>query len=374
MAKILITGDFCPIERITQLSVEGNHADIFNDLLPVIKGSDLAVTNLECPLIDEGKPIDKTGPALKAPVKTIESLKYAGFNLATLSNNHIMDYGNDGLRSTINACKEYGIGIVGAGENLAEARTIAYHNFNGVKVAILNFSENEFSSTTGDEPGANPLSLVQNYRDIQEAKANADFTIVIFHGGNEMLQLPSPRIKETFRFYADAGANCVIGHHTHCYSGYEDYNGTRIFYGLGNFVFDYSKIKNRIWHEGMAVLLTLEQDKAVTYDIIPYVQAADIAGVRLMNEDEHKKFNSKVEELNGIIADDELLKQKFLEFIKAKAQQYESYLEPSGNRIIRGLIRKKLLPSFLGRKKRLLYLNLIRCEAHRDVILQILKK
>ena len=82
--------------------------------------------------------------------------------------------------------------------------------------------------------------------DIQIAKEDNDLVIVIVHGGREHYQLPTPKQRERFRFYADAGADFVVGHHTHCYSGYEIYKGKPIFYSLGNFIFDYKKKYQRV--------------------------------------------------------------------------------------------------------------------------------
>jgi hypothetical protein len=237
----------------------------------------------------------------------------------------------------------------------------------------LIFRKTSLIQQTAIIPVSNPLSLVSNYNDIKEAKASADFVIVVFHGGNEMHQLPSPRIKETFRFYAEAGANCVIGHHTHCYSGYETYKGAKIFYGLGNFVFDYRKISAKIWNDGLAVFITVKDDLTADYEVIPYVQNAESPGVRLMTPEEQNDFNVKINELNSIIQNDELLEKEFNEFVKSKKSQYEGYLEPVTGRILSALVKKKILPSFLKSDKKMLYLNLIRCEAHKDVILKLLK-
>lgn len=374
MDNILITGDYCPIGNTLSLSQSGKYEKIFNDFLPIICNAELAITNLECPLINDGKAIKKTGPALKAPIDTIKALKYAGFNLLTLSNNHIMDYGSEGLRSTLKLCEENNINYTGAGKNLKEVRKIYYHTIGNLKVAIINISENEFSTTEGEQPGANPLSLPKNFQDIKIAKKNSDFTIIIFHGGNEMYQLPSPRIKETFRFFVEAGANCVIGHHAHCFSGYEVYQGANIFYGLGNFVFDYDKVSNPIWNEGYAVSLTFsDNNTSVGYEIIPYFQNLKTTGVQLMNDNEKVQFNERLYGLNKIIADDTALEFEFGKFIKRKKVQYKNYLEPVSNKIIRKLVEKEVLPSMLGKEKKLLYLNLIRCEAHRDIIINILK-
>lgn len=111
---VFVSGDFCPINRIEKLSMQGEHDKIFNDILKIVGKSDLSVTNLECPLTLETKAISKTGPNLKAHPSTINSLKYAGFDLLTLANNHILDYGYKGLKDTLEICDIKGINTVGA--------------------------------------------------------------------------------------------------------------------------------------------------------------------------------------------------------------------------------------------------------------------
>ena len=103
-----------------------------------------------------------------------------------------------------------------------------------VNIAVLNFAENEWSTASSDKPGANPINPISNFNSINITKESVDIVIVITHGGHEMYRLPSPRMKELYRFYIDAGADIVINHHTHCTSGYEKYNGKFIFYSIGN--------------------------------------------------------------------------------------------------------------------------------------------
>ena len=217
--KILVTGDFYAGNRTEELIIKEQYSKIFNDFIPLIQESDIAITNLESPITYSKTASSKIGPAMKALPKTIEALKFAGFNLLTLANNHIMDYGFQGLQDTIDICRKNNMDVCGAGKDLQSASQIFYKQVQETTVAIINIAENEFSTTSGEEPGANPLNPVANFYTIQEAKKNADIVFVIIHGGHEMYQLPSPRMKQTYRFFIDSGANAVIGHHTHCYSG-----------------------------------------------------------------------------------------------------------------------------------------------------------
>ena len=237
--SILITGDFCPHKRIEQAFLKKEYKDVFNGFEIITNDCDWAITNLECPLTLSNNSIEKTGPNLKAHPDCIEGIKFGGFNVVNLANNHIMDYGEQGLIDTINICEKNKIHYVGAGQNINKVSKPLYLTVKETKIAIVNFCENEWSIAGKNKAGANPLNPIINYYQIKEAKENSDFALVIVHGGNEQYKYPSPRMVETYRFFADCGANTVIGHHTHCPSGYERYNNVPIFYSLGNLIFDW---------------------------------------------------------------------------------------------------------------------------------------
>jgi poly-gamma-glutamate capsule biosynthesis protein CapA/YwtB (metallophosphatase superfamily) len=201
--NIIVTGDFYGGNRIEKLIKEEKYADLYNDFITNIQNAEIAIANLESTLTNCNKPIVKTGPALKSSPNTIYALKHAGFNLLTLANNHIMDYGEKGLADTIQLCRKNNISTIGAGSNLNEASKFFYQEVKGIKLAFLNFTENEWSTTNGKEPGANPLNPIINHYAIKIAKEKADFVFVIVHGGHEMYELPSPRMKETYRFFID---------------------------------------------------------------------------------------------------------------------------------------------------------------------------
>lgn len=371
--KVLITGDFYGGNRIENLILNESYDKIFNEFLPVIQDSNIAITNLESALTNSINSISKTGPAIKSHPKTIEALKNAGFNLVTLANNHIMDFGEPGLTDTLNLCKKNRINTVGAGLNANEAKSTFYIEINEKRLAFLNIAENEWSTTQGNEPGANALNPVTNFYAIQEAREKADFVFVIIHGGHETYNLPSPRMKETYRFFIDTGSDAVIGHHTHCYSGYEIYAGKPIFYSLGNFIFDSANKREPAWYEGFAVQFIIKSGE-MTFKIIPYFQNRTKPGLELLNEEYNNKFNHKLEKLNEFIQDDAGLEISFKEHIKKVKKSYSAFLEPHSNKYLFALQNRKILPSLLSQRKRLFLQNLLRCEAHRDVILYILNQ
>jgi poly-gamma-glutamate capsule biosynthesis protein CapA/YwtB (metallophosphatase superfamily) len=370
--KILITGDFCPTGK-TETLINDNKFDLlFENFTDVLKSNDFCITNLECPITESSTKIEKTGPHLKSSLNTVEALKFAGFNIATLATNHIMDYGVAGLTQTIEILEKNNIKFVGVGASLIEARKYLIIEKEGKKVAIINIAENEFSNTNDNNYGANPLNLAINFEDIQKAKADSDFVLIIFHGGNEHFPLPSTRLKETFRFFVNAGANAVIAHHTHCFSGYEVYRNAPIFYSLGNFVFDY-KNQNNSWHWSTGYAVSLNIENGINFEIIPYSQFyLNSLGISLLENENLHRFKNEIDEYNRIIADDSLLKIEFEKLVNEREQWYLNYLAPFDSKWLISLNTRKLLPNFLTNYKKMLLRNLIRCESHRDILLAVL--
>ena len=371
MVKILVAGDYAPRARVEQLIEQGKYSEVFSDVVPYTSGVDYAILNLEAPIVEKKgvQGIDKCGPHLSCTSKAIEAMKYAGFNMATLANNHLNDYGALGVVNTLEVCSRENIDTVGADKNLLEASKTFIKEIKGKSFAFINCCEHEFSIATEDTPGANPLNPIRQFRAITEAKKIADYVIVIVHGGHEHYQFPSPRMKEMYRFFVDAGANVVINHHQHCFSGYEQYGESFIFYGLGNFCFDI--IPNRVntsWNYGYMVELCF--DTNITYNIIPYSQCSETSNVMVLAKDFLK---TEIDKINSIIRDDELLRCKIGEYYTTTRNWELSILEPYSGRISRKLFSLGLLPSFIKGKKVSQILNHVECESHRDKLIFALK-
>jgi poly-gamma-glutamate synthesis protein (capsule biosynthesis protein) len=342
-------------------------------MLPILESNDIFITNFESPSTLSNEPIQKTGPILKCDPKTIMACKFAGINIVTLANNHILDYGANGLADTIQNLKNSSIHFVGAGLTKDQTETPFQCKINGINFTFINITENEFSTLSLDGASANSLDIIKVFNTIRKAREQSQFVFVIIHGGHEKFPLPSPRMKETYRFFADSGANAIIGHHTHCYSGFEVLNGCPIFYSLGNFMFDNPKERNTSWNEGFAVQFVIENG-LLEYNLIPYCQNGSEPGIHLLKDDKIKIFNESLTRLNEIIKDDLLLKSEFENYCSDVRGMYDSFLEPYTYRIMHALRKRKLFPRVLGRKKRLLLLNLIRCESHRDILINLLQK
>lgn len=372
--NILIAGDFCPKDRVASLIHSQQGASLLSEVTPIVKQSDLAIVNLECPLVssENATPIVKKGPNLKSIPAAAKIIKECGFSLTTLANNHIMDYDRQGLVDTLDALKKEGLEYTGVGDTIQSASQPYYYTQNGTKTGIINCCEHEFSIVSETSAGANPLNPIQQWYAIYEAKRNADYVILIIHGGHEHYSLPSPRMQETYRFFIDAGADAVINHHQHCYSGYEIYKGKPIFYGLGNFCFDWNGKQNSIWNYGYMVELHL--DKQIEFALHPYEQCNQTPRVHLLDDKQKKLFEEEIKRLNAIIASPKVLKQHHEQWMEKEEKEWLISFSPITNRYIKALMRRNLFPLCLSKQKLVALLNKVACEAHRDKLVYILGK
>ncbi len=230
--NILIAGDFAPCRSIEDAYNSGKRNFYDSHILELLHNKDLSLVNLELPLTRVDTPIPKVGPNIKARHELIELVTEARFDIACLANNHIYDHGEQGLQDTLDVCEKNGIITVGAGSTLAEAQRILYRTVKSRTVAVVNFAENEFCNASLKQGGANPMDLIDNVHQIQDARRNAEIVLVIVHGGHEHYHYPSPRMVKQYRYYVENGADAVVSHHTHCIGPYEIYEGKPIIYSF----------------------------------------------------------------------------------------------------------------------------------------------
>lgn len=367
--KILIAGDFYPRRRIEQLLKKEDYS-FFDDIVPIVKESDYSIVNFEgCIASNNDTPIEKTGPNLKCEKEAVAAVKYAGFNCVTLANNHFRDFGDQGVSQTIKECKRNAVDYVGGGENLDKAKSILYKEINGKNIAIINRCESEWSIATDSQGGSAPLDIIDDYYQIKAAKDKADYVLMITHGGIEEYSYPTPRMKQQYRFYIDAGADAVVNHHQHCISGYEFYHDRPIFYGLGNFCFDWVTASVKGWEEGFMLMLVFNENK-IEFVMHPYMQFSAEPKVQIIKD--KSSFEEEISEINKIIADDNLLVKQFSEWVMRRNSL--SLFEPYNSRLSMGLFVRHLLPSFVSESKKKQILNLVRCESHRESLIKALSK
>lgn len=241
----------------------------------VTGNTDILLVNTENPFTTSGNAVKPDVP-LKASPEYIPLLNgTSGKVISANANNHVFDYGIEGMEDSIKNLDSNGIAHIGAGANKAEATKPITIEKDGHVITIFNYmdSENfqEYSQSvmpiaTDDSPGYSAWDDTESVEQIKQAKQNgSDIIIVYMHYGNEYSRSPNENQKEISHLAIDAGATAVVGAHTHVTQGIEMYNGKPIFYNLGNFMFDQS---NPNTHTAYFVEFEVKNDN-ITANVYP---------------------------------------------------------------------------------------------------------
>ncbi|MFA6003650.1 MAG: CapA family protein [Elusimicrobiota bacterium] len=200
--------------------------------------ADILLGNLECPLTKRGTKQPKTW-TFRAPPKNLAALKAAGFNILTIANNHVLDYGPDGIFDTLAELRRSSIPFIGGGKDLEEAQKLEILEVHGLRVGFLGFTSTfpEEAWARRDRPGVAYSELSRVKAAIEAARPRCDMLAVVFHGGTELAPEPNDIQKEFAHLAIDSGADIIIGHHPHVVQPLEIYKGKPIIYSLGNFLF-----------------------------------------------------------------------------------------------------------------------------------------
>jgi len=241
-------GDIFPGRGVETLLLQGERgiAQVFGDTLSVLQKQDLLVGNLEGPLTSRGTPLDKTY-TFRFPPRVLEALKKAGFRYLSLTNNHVVDYGKEGLLDTLQAFGTFGMGTSGIGSSLEEARRPwKFLSPGGRPVYILSmgayppeksgFDGSKEASAGIDRPGILWASE-ENLESLKKSYPTGGMNILMVHGGYEWQSTPYRGQVDLYRGFIDRGVDIVFGSHPHVVQGMEVYRGKLIFYSLGNFLF-----------------------------------------------------------------------------------------------------------------------------------------
>ncbi len=206
---------------------------IGQSLKNVLKSHDIAVFNLEGAFSRLCQPLSKAGSHILLKAEYLARLAEC-FNVATLANNHVMDFQVEGLKTTIEECKKAGIHTVGAGFNVKEA--FAALDIDNCR--IISVAEHEFGGAEENKAGIATVDKPHEiYNAIRKGCELGKQVFIVSHGGSELVSIPPPYLRERYKLWIDYGASAVIGNHPHVVQGYELYKGRPVFYSLGNFIF-----------------------------------------------------------------------------------------------------------------------------------------
>ncbi len=268
VAEIMVTGDWAPIRKFDPI-IAGEPETIYGDLLQVLRQVDLRITNLECPLTDGEGQIWKSGSMLKGLPIHIGGLTSVPFEVVTMANNHVFDYGLEGFRETQQVLAEHGVRSVGSGPTGEEAWKPLIVDVKGVRLGIVNFSEGEDLTAANGGPGVCGWEVEKACDIVRELKPQVDSVLVIGHCGVEYVPFPPPYVEKAFQAMVNAGADLVIGHHPHVPQGVQIYKGVPICYSLGNYVF-YQETELIYRKTGYMVQAGLSKNGVAEIELLPY--------------------------------------------------------------------------------------------------------
>jgi poly-gamma-glutamate capsule biosynthesis protein CapA/YwtB (metallophosphatase superfamily) len=220
-----------------------NPATTFGPIAGVLRRADLAVVNLETAITERGTPAGKDF-TFRAPPSALTALKGAGVDVATMANNHGLDFGPVGLRDSLAAAKAARFPVVGIGRDAGEAYRPYLATVKGQRIAVIGATQVLDSSlaaawTAGDgKPGmASAYQEARLLAAVRAARAAADTVVVDLHWGRELVNCPIDRQRALAPKLVAAGADVVVGSHAHILLGGGYLRGAYVDYGLGNFVF-----------------------------------------------------------------------------------------------------------------------------------------
>ena len=272
MLQLIFCGDTVPTPDSAQLFASGDVDALFGDIVGHFAAADRVIVNLECALTESQNAIRKFGPNLKGPPAAAQTLRKAGVTDCSLANNHVLDFGVAGLRNTIRTLESAKLGWFGAGEDAESSRCPLTIEKGGLRVAVLAVAEHEYSYALPGQPGAAPFDPFETLADIVQLKRTYDAVVVLYHGGKEQCEYPSPRLRSACRVMACLGADVVLCQHSHIIGCAEEYAGSTIVYGQGNFHFVRYGTQTPGWTSGLMVKVTFNDE--IKTEFLPVVAGA----------------------------------------------------------------------------------------------------
>lgn len=276
---------------------------ISEDLKYEMAAADIAHMNNEFCFSTTGKAVNKAYN-FRANPENVSYYNDLGIDYVTLANNHCFDYGEEAFLEMLDVLNGAGIKYLGAGRNLEEASRPLYYTIDKKTIAIVAATRAEKTlktpEATDEKPGV--FACYDNTKllsVIKEAKANADFVVVIAHWGTEDSHKLEPEQKTSAHAYVDAGADLIVGGHAHCLQGIEYYKNVPIIYNLGNFLFSNNNVDTAL------LKVTLTYDGKLIVQLIPAVQK-DCNVISLAGTPDGRKVLDDVESYSeGITIDDD---------------------------------------------------------------------
>jgi len=306
VTTLLFTGVIVPARCVqAAIDVSGNPDAPYEEVSTLINQADLAVGTLNATISDYPP---RTGCVptyvLVGGSANADALARAGFDVMSVATNHIKNCGltNCGDRAffdTLDNLRRVGINPVGAGKNHAEAMMAVVVTVNGTRFGIVSLGQIEPMAFASDErPGIAILNKENLEIAIAEARRVSDVVIAMPHWGPEDVAIPNWLQRNLAQQLVDAGADLVVGNHTHVVQAIQEIDGVAVFYGLGNFVFDQTWADDH--QQGVILLVKFQAKEYLGYELIPTHVDGD-GTVHIAGEAEAAQILERIEDASNQI-------------------------------------------------------------------------
>ncbi|MBN1533085.1 MAG: CapA family protein [Spirochaetes bacterium] len=266
--SILFIGDIILVNHTKRLMRRRGAEYPFRKIRESLMEYDFVVGNLETPITRRGTPVRNRYYVFQLDPSLSNALKSIPLTAVTLGNNHLFDYGPEGVHDTVARLEELKIVHSGAGANLSEARrpVVLKHGYSNVYILSYCGRPPERFYATDDQPGTAPMDLKIITEDIERYKRYDNLVIVSLHWGIEQTHMVQKDQISLAHDIIDAGADAIIGHHPHWPQGIEIYRKRPILYSLGNFVNGHF---NKVEKDNIMAAFHLNRNAIEAIEIIP---------------------------------------------------------------------------------------------------------
>lgn len=277
VTRLVFTGIIVPARCVqARLDEIGDPDYPYEEVQPILSDADLSIGSFNATMSDK---VVHTGCVwtyqLVGSPDNADALARAGFDIMSVATNHIKDCGllkswcDETFFDTLEHLNRVGIQTVGAGENLSKALEPIVVTINGIRFAFVSLGDSKLSETVfaaDDHPGIARLTEENMRLALDKAHQMADVVIALPHWGPEDELLPNWIQRGQARYIVEAGADLVVGNHTHVVQAYQVIEEIPVFYGLGNFVFDQGLRDHR---QGVILVVTFIGNKYAGFEMIP---------------------------------------------------------------------------------------------------------
>jgi poly-gamma-glutamate synthesis protein (capsule biosynthesis protein) len=303
MTRLLFTGVIVPARCVqAALDANGNPDFPYEEVHETIEAADLSVGVFNATMSDQ---VEHTGCVwtyqLVGSPQNADALERAGFDVMSVATNHIKDCGrmkgwcNQTFFDTLENLKRVGIAYLGGGENLEAAMQPLVIPINGVRFGFVALGDSKMDESvfaTASNPGIARLDEENMRTAIAAARQVADVVIALPHWGSEDNFVPNWNQRTQAKQLVAAGADLVVGNHTHVVQAIQEIEGVPVFYGLGNFVFDQWYTDHR---QGVILIVKFKGTQYLGYELIP-INHTQQGRVSIAEPEEAQKILKKIDE------------------------------------------------------------------------------